>query len=147
MLAEDINYLKESIKNKNREIDYDTGIINRYGDYRFMKYTHCELHRWTMLGEIASGVPFINHNYGTKILIEKRPGKRRSWRRRLRPTRPPCKRRRPPRSRGPRRSPPGRRHRCSTSPSGMNKCRRVLYASLPMLPRLYQQLIFLLMLV
>jgi DNA-directed RNA polymerase II subunit RPB2 len=68
MLAEDISYLKESIRNKNREINYDTGIINRYGDYRYMKYTHCEMHRWTMLGEISSGVPFLNHNYGTKSI-------------------------------------------------------------------------------
>ena len=63
-----INYLKESVKNKKRSIDYDTGIINRYGDYRYMNYTHCEIHRWTMLGEISSGVPFLNHNYGTKSI-------------------------------------------------------------------------------
>ena len=66
MLSEDLSYLKRSIENKNRKVLYDTDIINRYGDYRYMKYTHCELHRWPMLGELACGIPFMNHNYGTK---------------------------------------------------------------------------------
>ena len=70
MLAEDLDYLNESINNKNRNIKYDdTSIVNRYGDYRYLNYTHLEFHKWTMLGAAACGIPFSNQNYGTKNII------------------------------------------------------------------------------
>ena len=67
MSAEDTNYLKESIDNK--KVEDDNTMINRYGSNRYMNYSHLEFHPWTMLGEIASGIPFANHNYGTKNII------------------------------------------------------------------------------
>jgi DNA-directed RNA polymerase II subunit RPB2 len=69
MLAEDLTYLKQSRENKNRSIEVNSDVINRYGDYLYTNYTHCEFHRWTMLGELACGIPFANHNYGTKNII------------------------------------------------------------------------------
>ena len=43
--------------------------INRYGDYRWVKYTHCDFHPWLILGSTVSNVPFSNHNYGTRNII------------------------------------------------------------------------------
>ena len=67
MSAEDLNYLQESINNK--KVELDNMMINRYGSNRYIAYTHLEFHPWTMLGEIASGIPFANHNYGPKNII------------------------------------------------------------------------------
>ena len=67
MSAEDLNYLKES--NNNKKTEQDNMMINRYGSNRYINYTHLEFHPWTMLGEIAIGIPFANHNYGTKNII------------------------------------------------------------------------------
>ena len=70
MLCENLNILKQNNKNKNKEIKYtDDSKINRYGDYRYLNYTHLEFHRWTMLGLIASIIPFANHNYSTKNIV------------------------------------------------------------------------------
>jgi DNA-directed RNA polymerase II subunit RPB2 len=70
MLAENINKLQESIDNKNREIKYkDNSIINRYGDYRYINYTHCNFHSWTMFGSLACSVPFPNHNQAKQNII------------------------------------------------------------------------------
>ena len=43
--------------------------INRYGNNKFVRYTHLEFNRWTMMGEVSCGIPFINHNYGTKNIV------------------------------------------------------------------------------
>ena len=70
MLAESLDKLQESIENKNRKLESkDNMIINRYGDFTFVNYTHHEFHRWTMLGSIACGIPFSNHNYGARNII------------------------------------------------------------------------------
>jgi len=68
MSAEDLNYLTDSIKNMKNKPN-DTDMIDRYGENRYIRYTHLEFHRWTMLGEVACGIPFANHNYGTKNII------------------------------------------------------------------------------
>lgn len=70
MLADNPEKLQESVENKDRKLDNkDTMIINRYGDYTFVNYTHHEFHRWTMLGSIACAIPFSNHNYGSRNII------------------------------------------------------------------------------
>jgi len=70
MLASELNDLKDSINNKSRQIDYkENSKINRYGDYRYLKYTHIDFHRWTMLGAVACGIPFGNHNYAARNII------------------------------------------------------------------------------
>jgi DNA-directed RNA polymerase II subunit RPB2 len=67
MSAEDLNCLNENTLNMNKPIQEDN--INRYGSTRYIMFSHLEFHRWTMLGEIASCIPFGNHNYGTKNII------------------------------------------------------------------------------
>ncbi len=67
MLAENFNSLydnKTLMKFKMTEEG-----INRYGDNRFVRYTHMEFNKWTMMGEVSCGIPFINHNYGTKNIV------------------------------------------------------------------------------
>jgi len=67
MSAEEISRIKESLINmKNNEENY---MINRYGSNRYIAYTHLEFHRWVMLGEVSCGIPFGNHNYGTKNIV------------------------------------------------------------------------------
>ena len=47
----------------------DSDMVNRYGDYRFVNYTHCDIHPWLMLGTVSSSIPFSNHNYATRNII------------------------------------------------------------------------------
>jgi len=67
MSAEDLNYLK--VNNLNMKNTNDNDMINRYGNNKYVRYTHVEFHRWIMLGEVACAIPFANHNYGTKNII------------------------------------------------------------------------------
>ena len=73
MSAEDIDILNECYNKMSttasNSLDNDDMMMNRYGSNRYVRYTHMEFHRWTMLGEIACGIPFANHNYGTKNII------------------------------------------------------------------------------
>ena len=70
MIADNFEKLNESINNSQRVIEYnETTKINRYGDYQYVNYTHCEFNGWTMLGATAANVPFINHDYGTKCIV------------------------------------------------------------------------------
>jgi DNA-directed RNA polymerase II subunit RPB2 len=70
MIAERPEKLEESIENSQKKIVYDEkSKINRYGDYRYVKYTHCEFPGWTMLGTTAANIPFINHDYATKTIV------------------------------------------------------------------------------
>jgi len=70
LIAENKNKLDESIEARQRKVEYnDTTKINRYGDYRFMKYTHCDFHSWVMLGTVVANIPFSNHNYATRNII------------------------------------------------------------------------------
>jgi len=71
MIANEPEKLDESITNSNREIVYDESYkVNRYGDYRYLKYTHCEFNGWTMLGSSAVNIPFINHDYSVRSIIQ-----------------------------------------------------------------------------
>lgn len=67
MLASDFNYLYDNMVNAKTKPTDDS--INRYGNNRYVRYTHMEFNRWTMLGEISCGIPFINHNFGTKNIV------------------------------------------------------------------------------
>ena len=70
MVAEDLDAFRNNYENQNRKIVYkDNTEINRYGDYRYVKYTHIDFHRWTMFGEVTCGVPFGNHNYPLRNII------------------------------------------------------------------------------
>ena len=67
MSAEDLECITEN--NNNMKNTLDNNIINRYGNNKYVRYTHIEFHRWVMLGEVACAIPFANHNYGTKNII------------------------------------------------------------------------------
>jgi len=70
LVADSESKLDEMIEASNRKIEYtETTKINRYGDYRWIKYTHCDFHQWVMLGSIVSNIPFLNHNYSNRNII------------------------------------------------------------------------------
>ena len=70
LIAENTSRIRESIDAKNRTVDYtDISKINRYGDYKWVNYTHCDFAAWVMLGSMVSNVPFSNHNYGGRNII------------------------------------------------------------------------------
>ncbi len=69
-VAEDQHRLEEAKDSAKRKVEYtDTTKINRYGDYRWLKYTHCDFHAWVMMGTVVSNVPFSNHNYANRNII------------------------------------------------------------------------------
>ena len=70
LVAEGEHKLVESVDAAERVVEYtDTTKINRYGDYRWLKYTHCDFHSWVMLGTVVANVPFSNHNYANRNII------------------------------------------------------------------------------
>ncbi len=70
MIAETQNDLIKNGENMTRDLKHkDINDVNRYGDYRYVKYTHCDIHPWLMLGYVVSSIPFSNHNFGLKNII------------------------------------------------------------------------------
>ena len=70
MIANNCQTLHDNIKNKESIVEYNSSTkINRYGNYKWLNYTHCEFHGWTMFGTTAANVAFINHDYATKGII------------------------------------------------------------------------------
>jgi DNA-directed RNA polymerase beta subunit len=69
LVADSPEKLDIAIESKNKKPDTNESSINRYGDFRWVKYTHCDFHAWTMLGNIVCNVPFSNHNYATRNII------------------------------------------------------------------------------
>ena len=70
LVAENQQRLGETLEAQNRKVEYnDATKINRYGDYRWVKYTHCDFHAWTMMGTVVANIPFSNHNYANRNII------------------------------------------------------------------------------
>lgn len=71
MVSMDPHFLREARENSLRKVDKSKEIVksNRYGKYRYIKYTHSEFHPSFLLGTIVSIVPFINHNPATRGII------------------------------------------------------------------------------
>jgi DNA-directed RNA polymerase II subunit RPB2 len=70
LVAESEHRLTESKDSSKQVVEYtDTTKINRYGDYRWIKYTHCDFHSWTQLGIIAGNIPFSNHTHAGRNII------------------------------------------------------------------------------
>jgi DNA-directed RNA polymerase II subunit RPB2 len=62
--------LNEVEDNRLRKVEnVEANKINRYGEYRWVKYTHCDFHAWTQLGIIAGNIPFSNHNHSGRNII------------------------------------------------------------------------------
>jgi len=68
MIAQVPHDLEINEENKNRKIQPGSS-LNRYGDYRYLNYTHCDIHPWLMLGYVVCSIPFSNHNFGLKNII------------------------------------------------------------------------------
>ena len=70
LVAENDNKLIESRIASKKIVEYNNeSEINRYGNYRWLNYTHCELHGWVSLGLLAANIPFSNHNYGFRNIV------------------------------------------------------------------------------
>jgi DNA-directed RNA polymerase beta subunit/intein/homing endonuclease len=70
MCADRYYRLTEVEENRHRKVEYtETSKINRYGEYRWIKYSHCDFHAWTQLGVIAGNIPFSNHNHSGRNII------------------------------------------------------------------------------
>jgi DNA-directed RNA polymerase II subunit RPB2 len=70
MCADRYYRLNEVEENRHRKVEFsESSKINRYGDYRWIKYTHCDFHSWTQLGLIAGNIPFSNHNHSGRNII------------------------------------------------------------------------------
>uniref|UniRef100_A0A6C0EE33 DNA-directed RNA polymerase n=1 Tax=viral metagenome TaxID=1070528 RepID=A0A6C0EE33_9ZZZZ len=70
LVAENMSRLAEAIEASTKLIEStEIGKINRYGDYRWVNYTHCDFHSWVMLGTVIANIPFSNHNYANRNII------------------------------------------------------------------------------
>jgi len=70
MIAENYKKVLETVSNQNSKIEYtDSTKINRYGDYRWLRYTHCEFHGWVLFGTTAANIAFVNHDYATRSIV------------------------------------------------------------------------------
>jgi len=70
LIAENCKKLNDTIENKNNIVKYEESTkINRYGDYKWVKYTHCEFHGWVLFGATAANIVFANHDYATKSIV------------------------------------------------------------------------------
>jgi DNA-directed RNA polymerase beta subunit len=70
LIAENATKLIDTENNRNNEINYSESTkINRYANYRWLRYSHCEFHGWVLFGATAANIPFINHDYATKSIV------------------------------------------------------------------------------
>jgi DNA-directed RNA polymerase beta subunit len=70
LIAFDTSYMNESEEAKHSKIEYSSDTkIDRYGKYRYLKYTHCEIHPSFLLGTIAACIPYANHNQAVKNIV------------------------------------------------------------------------------
>lgn len=71
VMIEHSNIIKSKEVAKNGKED----IINRYNEYTFKLYSHCEIHPSLLIGLIASTIPFVNHNNGARSILHYAQGK------------------------------------------------------------------------
>ena len=70
LVSDTVKKLDKQIEIMNSKVEYtDESQINRYGDYRWVNYTHCDFHAWVMLGTVVGNIPFSNHNYANRNII------------------------------------------------------------------------------
>jgi DNA-directed RNA polymerase II subunit RPB2 len=70
MISEKAKKLQETLQNQNSVVEYtESTKINRYGEYKWVRYSHCEFHGWVMLGTTAANIAFANHDYATKSIV------------------------------------------------------------------------------
>lgn len=72
-VEEEYNKMMDSIK---KVKDVKSNIIeNRYDEMTFVRYSHSEIHPSFLLGEIATNIPFMNHNAGTRNVYQYAQGR------------------------------------------------------------------------
>jgi DNA-directed RNA polymerase II subunit RPB2 len=77
LICDRIDKLYNEKNNKKKEKENENDLeeiniynkINRYGDNKWVNYTHCDFHSWLMLGSIVSNIPFSNYNYSGRNII------------------------------------------------------------------------------
>ena len=71
LISMDLETLQSNKQNQDRKVSTKEEIIkpNRYGKYRYVRYTHSEFHPSMMLGNTVSITPFINHNPSPRAII------------------------------------------------------------------------------
>lgn len=57
--------LMKEIKFNNNQL-----VTNRYDDFTFVKYTHCEIHPSMHIGVVVTNIPFCNHNQGPRNIYQ-----------------------------------------------------------------------------
>ncbi len=55
---------------KDIKLDKNQLVINRYDDFTFVRYTHCEIHPSMHIGVVVSNIPFCNHNQGPRNIYQ-----------------------------------------------------------------------------
>ena len=70
LVADEESKLNDAYDASKRKVEYkDNTMINRYGDYKWVNYTHSDFSQWTLFGSVSVNIPFANHNYGTRNII------------------------------------------------------------------------------
>lgn len=65
-------YMEDLNNNESRMLKNDFTSdenLDRYGNSRFVRYTHCEFHPQMMLGMVAGNIPFSNYNQAVKNIV------------------------------------------------------------------------------
>jgi len=76
MLAMFPEYLDKDRGIMNKRAVDDIALINkinttnRYDDYTFVRYTHCEINPAMVLGLISNNIPFPNHNQSPRVIFQ-----------------------------------------------------------------------------
>jgi DNA-directed RNA polymerase II subunit RPB2 len=52
------------------KIEDNHAIVNRYDDFVFVDYTHCEIHPSMMIGAVVANIPYSNHNQGPRNIFQ-----------------------------------------------------------------------------
>ncbi len=60
--------MDQSINNLQEE-DFKN-VMNRYDDYTYIKYTHCEIHPSLLIGVVVSNIPFADRNQGPRNMYQ-----------------------------------------------------------------------------
>lgn len=55
---------------KNLKKDDFENIVNRYDDFMYLKYTHCEIHPSFLVGNVVANVPFLECNQGPRNIYQ-----------------------------------------------------------------------------
>ncbi|CAH6421812.1 DNA-directed RNA polymerase subunit RPB2 [uncultured virus] len=75
MFPEDVEIMRKRMDDSAKLLDKikinpKQVVINRYDDFTYVKYTHCELHPSMNIGVVVSNIPFCNHNQAPRNIFQ-----------------------------------------------------------------------------